>query len=124
MVQFPDHDSMTVEQTAKNEAARSYLIAGKYYLFDPPVRATGFPTGGRKTCKLQELEFDRGWYLGFKEGNHTFQGKPINDPRVIPTPRGYEDAPNLDEVLEGLRECYFNVIFTGGSKATLDPDQA
>lgn len=123
MVKFPDRDALTREQAAQNEAAQTHLIKGKYYRFEPPVRATGFPTGGPDTCELQELEYDRGWYIGFIDDNHVFQGKPINDFRIIPTPWGYKDAPNLAEILESLRECYFHVLFVGGSTATLDPDQ-
>ncbi|MDD4995056.1 MAG: hypothetical protein PHW53_01125 [Patescibacteria group bacterium] len=100
------------------------LVPGKYYRFDPPVKATAFPTGGPNTCALEECEFNRGWYVGLKDGNHLFQGKPVNDQRVIPTPQGYGDAPDLDEILEKLRGSYFHVLFIGGSRATLDSDQS
>ena len=120
-MQFPMIDA---EQVLTNTAAQQNLIRGKYYRFDPPVKATAVPTGGPNTCALGECGFNRGWYIGFVEGNHVFQGKPVNDRRVIPTPQGYEDAPNLDGVLEQLRDSYFHVLFIGGSQAALDSDQS
>ena len=122
-MEFPERDAMTTDQAAANDAAAQNLIRGKYYRFNPPVQATAIPTGGRGTCKLAICEFDRGWYIGLVDGNHVFQGKPVNDKRVIPTPPGYEDASNLDEVLDGLRDSYFHVLFIGGSDAVLDEDQ-
>lgn len=122
-MQFPMRDTMTAEQTVVNNSAQQNLVRGKYYRFEPPVTATAVPTGGPNTCALEECTFERGWYIGFVEGNHVFQGKPVNDQRVIPTPQGYEDAPNLDEVLEQLRDSYFHVLFIGGSAAVLDADQ-
>ena len=125
-MRFPMCDAMTLEQIAMNRAAQQDLIRGKYYRFDPPVTATGVPTGGPNTCALEEVQFDRGWYLGLVDRNHVFQGKPINDPRVIPVPSGYEDAPSLDQILEQLRDCYFYVVFIGrnASVAVFDPDQS
>jgi hypothetical protein len=123
-MRFPMRDTMTADQVVANNAAQQNLIRGKYYRFCPPVRATAVPTGGPNTCGLEECEFDRGWYIGLTDGNHVFQGKPVNDQRVIPTPPGYKDAPNLDEVLEQLRDSYFHVLFIGGSQALLDSDQS
>jgi hypothetical protein len=60
---------------------------------------------------LVEVQFQTGWYLGYEGGNHVFQGKPINDGRIIPVPKGYE---NDDDIVERLRECYFHVLFIGG----------
>ena len=122
-MQFPQRDEMTSEQVAMNKTASSDLVRGSYYRFDPPIKATGIPTGGPRTCALAEVEFDRGWYIGFADGNHLFQGKPINDCRTIATPPGYESALNLEEVIEKLRECYFHVLFIGGVTASLDNDQ-
>ena len=123
-MQFPMRDEMTTTQAAINTAAQQELVRGKYYRFDPPVKATAVPTGGLDTCALQECTFERGWYIGFVEGNHVFQGKPVNDQRVIPTPPGYEEAPNLDGILQQLRDSYFHVLFIGGSVAVLDPNQS
>ncbi len=122
-MQFPMQDTMTLKQFVDNNVAQHNLVRGKYYRFEPPVTATAVPTGGPNTCAVEECTFERGWYIGFVEGNHVFQGKPVNDQRVIPTPQGYEDAPNLDEVLEQLRDSYFHVLFIGGSAAVLDADQ-
>lgn len=123
-MQFPMRDTMTVEQAAANNAAQQHLVRGKYYRFEPPVTASAVPTGGSNTCALEECTFERGWYIGLVDGNHIFQGKPVNDQRVIPTPQGYEDAPNLDEILDQLRKSYFHVLFIGGSQAVLDADQS
>ena len=122
-MQFPMRDSMTTEQAVVNNTAQEHLVRGKYYRFEPPVTATAVPTGGLNTCALEECTFERCWYIGFVEGNHVFQGKPVNDQRVIPTPQGYEDAPNLDEVLERLRDSYFHVLFIGGNAVVLDANQ-
>ena len=123
-MQFPMRDATTADQVVVNNAAQQNLVRGKYYRFDPPVKATAVPTGGPNTCVLEECEFERGWYIGLTDGNHAFQGKPVNDQRVIPTPQGYEGAPNLEEVLEQLRDSYFHVLFIGGSQALLDSDQS
>lgn len=123
-MQFPMRDKMTVEQIAANNEAQQHLVRGKYYRFEPPVTASAIPTGGPNTCALEECTFEHGWYIGLVDGNHVFQGKPVNDQRVIPTPQGYEDAPNLDEILDQLRESYFHVLFIGGSQAVLDADQS
>ncbi len=123
VMQFPMRDAMTAAQVAANNAAQQDLVRGKHYRFFPPVTAGAVPTGGPDTCALEECTFERGWYIGFVDGNHVFQGKPVNDQRVIPVPQGYEDAPNLDEILEQLRDSYFHVLFIGGSMAVLDTDQ-
>ncbi|MEK7501138.1 MAG: hypothetical protein AAB642_03375 [Patescibacteria group bacterium] len=123
-MQFPMRDAMTAEQIAANNTAQQNLVRGGYYRFEPPVTATALPTGGPKTCALEECKFERGWYIGLVDGNHVFQGKPANDQRVIPTPQGYEDALNLDEVMEQLRDSYFHVLFIGGSQAALDSNQS
>ncbi|OGZ28871.1 MAG: hypothetical protein A2562_00730 [Candidatus Nealsonbacteria bacterium RIFOXYD1_FULL_39_11] len=114
-------DEMTEDQVAANVAAQ--LVPGKYYRFAPPIMATAVPVGGPNVCKLEECEFDRGWYIGLVNGNHVFQGKPVNDERIIPTPPGYQDVPNLNEILEQLRDSYFHVLFIDGSQAVLDTDQ-
>lgn len=124
MMQFPRRDAMTPAERQQNAEVVRVLERGKYYRFDPPVTATAVPTGGPSTCALTECQFDRGWYIGFVEENHVFQGKPINDQRAIPVPPGYEGSPVL-EILEKLRESYFHVLFIGGeSVPTLDPDQS
>ncbi|OGL69291.1 hypothetical protein A3B21_04900 [Candidatus Uhrbacteria bacterium RIFCSPLOWO2_01_FULL_47_24] len=123
-MQFPMRDTMTADHVVANNAAQQKLVRGKYYRFDPPVKATAVPTGGPNTCALKECEFDRGWYIGLTDGNHVFHGKPVNDQRVILTPQGYEDAPNLDEIKEALRDSYFHALFIGGSQAVLDADQS
>lgn len=124
-MQFPMRDEMTADQVVANNAAQQSLIRGKYYRFDPPVKATAIPTGGPNTCTLEECEFDRGWYIGLENGNHVFQGKPVNDHRRVSTPHGYENAPNLDEILEQMRDSYFHVLFIGGgSQVVLDVDQS
>jgi len=122
-MKFPMRDAMTAVQVATNNVAQQHLVSGKYYRFDPPVTGTAIPTGGPNTCVLEECTFKRGWYIGFIGGNHVFQGRPVNDQRVIPVPQGYEDAPNLDKILEQLRDSYFHVLFIGGSVAVLDTDQ-
>jgi len=122
-MQFPERDAMTVEQVAANNAAQEQLVRGKYYRFEPPVTATAVPTGGSNTCALEKCTFNRGWYMGLVDGNHIFQGKPVNDQRLIPVPKGYENAPDLDEIMEQLRDSYFHVLFIGGSAAVLDPCQ-
>jgi len=119
-VQFPMRDAMSTEQVALNTATQADLIRGKHYRFEPPVIATAIPTGGQNTCRLEECTFERGYYIGFIRENHVFQGKPVNDTRVIPIPHGYENVQNLSEILENLRESYFHVLFIGGSTATLD----
>ncbi|MEK7574633.1 MAG: hypothetical protein AAB511_00170 [Patescibacteria group bacterium] len=122
-MKFPQLDALTPLLAAANSAAQQELTHGKYYRFQPPVTATAVPTGGPDTCELAECAFERGWYIGLVEGKHVFQGKPINDQRVIPTPAGYEEAPNLDEILNALRASYFHVLFIGGSLAVLDENQ-
>lgn len=99
-------DEMTDQQRAANRAAVQDLVRGKYYRFDPPVTSIGFPVGGPGVCAEQEMEFVRGWYIGFVKDKHVFQGKPINDQR--------------DMLSDDLRECYFHVLFIGGSKAIPD----
>jgi hypothetical protein len=121
---FPMQDQMTEEQSAMNRAAEADLIRGKHYRFEPSVTATAVPTGGQNTCALEECTFDRGWYIGLVRGNHVFQGKPMNDQRLIPIPKGYENAPDLDELLDKLRESYFHVLFIGGSVAILDEEES
>jgi len=123
-MQFPDRDAMTNEQAIKNVAAKQVLERGKYYRFNPSVMATGVPIGGPSVCPLEMCTFDRGWYVGFNEGVHVFQGKPINDQRIIPVPKGYENVWDLDEIMERLRECYFHCLFIGGSIAIPDTDQS
>lgn len=123
-MKFPMRDEMTAEQVAANKAAQQNLVRGKYYRFEPPVTATAIPTGGSKTCALEECEFDRGWYIGLLDGCHVFQGKPVNDQRVILMPQNYENASNLNEILDQLRDSYFHVLFVGGSAAILDVDQS
>ena len=90
----------------KNEDACANLQPGKYYTFNPPVTATGIPVG--KNFKPQELNFARGWYLGFREGNHVFQGKPVEPPLGVQ---------------KKLSECYFHVAFIGGSHYEEDKNQ-
>ncbi len=123
MLRFPMRDAMSTEQATANNMAQQVLTRGKYYRFLPPITATAVPVGGPNTCALEECIFERGWYLGYVDGNHVFQGKPVNDQRVIPTPAGCEEIPNLDEVLEQLRDSYFHVLFIGGNKAILDTNQ-
>ena len=123
-MQWPDRDAMTPEQVAANNAAAEVLERGKWYRFDPLAKTTAIPTGGPNTCALEQCTFNRGWYIGFVDGNHMFQGRPVNDARKIPVPRGYEDAPNLDDILEQLRDSYFGVLFVGqGVAAFVDADQ-
>ncbi|MFC1598686.1 hypothetical protein ACFL2U_01615 [Patescibacteria group bacterium] len=107
-MQFPDRDGMTNEQAAANAAAAKELTPGKYYNFNPPVKATAIPTGGPKAWQARKMPFARGWYLGFKDGNHVFQGKPIVRPADIP---------------ENLMESYFPVLFIGGVTCTMDENQ-
>lgn len=118
-MRFPLRDAMTAEQIAANDVATEALVPGKYYRFDPPVMATAIPTGGPNTCALTECTFERGWYLGFMDKNHVFKGKPVNDQREIPVPRGYED-----DITDRLRDSYFAVLFIGGSTAVLDVNQS
>ena len=104
---------------AVNAAAAAVLEPGKYYRFNPPVVATAIPTGGPGVCDAQDAQFERGWYLGFINNRHTFQGKPVNDRRRIATPAGHDAS-----VVKQLRESYFHVDFVGGSAAAVDEDQS
>ncbi len=122
-MQFPMRDQMTAQEATQNVNAQLILERGRYYRFSPPVTATAVPTGGPNTCPLADCLFDRGWYLGFVDGSHVFQGKPVNDIRVIPIPAGYEHAPDQSQILENLRESYFHILFIGGSTVQLDRDQ-
>ncbi len=114
-----------------NEQATAHLVRGKYYDFEPPVEATGVPTGGPNTCPKSELEkvltFPRGWYIGYVDKKHVFQGKPANDPRTIPVPAGYGhenmDEQEIAKLVEPLRDCYFHVAFLGGSAAIMSGNQ-
>lgn len=120
-MQWPDRDAMTPEQAAANNAAVQVLERGKWYRFDPPAQATAIPTGGPNTCALEQCAFDRGWYLGFVDDNHIFQGRPVNDTRKIPVPRGYE---HMREIVEQLRDSYFGVLFVGqGGAVFVDANQ-
>lgn len=123
-MQFPRRDNMTPEEVAANEAAVRYLTRGKFYRFYPPAEGSAIPTGGPTVCPLQDCTFDRGWYIGFIEGNHVFQGKPINDQREIAVPKGYEYAMDLEKIMDMLRDSYFCTLFIGGSEVVLDPDQS
>lgn len=120
--------TLSPEQEKIDEQAVAHLVRGKYYDFEPAVEATGIPTGGPNTCPKSELEkvltFSRGWYVGYVNKKHVFQGKPINDPRTIPVPAGYEDAFDTDEIVDKLRDCYFHVAFLGGSAAILSGNQS
>ena len=120
-MKFPDRDRMSEEEIARNASARQDLIRGRHYRFVPPVKATAIPTAGPGVCALAECEFARGWYIGFVDGQHVFQGKPVNDSRAISVPGA---APDPDALEEQLRESYFHVLFIGGSQAILDPDQS
>lgn len=123
-MKFPMRDEMTVEQVASHKVAQLDLVRGKYYRFDPSVTAVAIPTGGPKTCTLEECEFDRGWYIGLIDGYHVFQSKPINDQRTISVPEGYENSLSLAVIIEQLRDSYFLAQFTAdGSAAILDVDQ-
>lgn len=117
-MQFPQRDAMTEEQKKLNEEASRELICGKYYRFTPPSKSTAVPVGGPNVCELADCDFDRGWYIGFIEDNHVFQGKPVNDERVMFKQKGYKDNE-----LDSLRESYFHVLFIGGSKVELDVNQ-
>jgi hypothetical protein len=107
-MQFPDRDGMTKEQVAANTAATAELTPGKYYVFSPSVKATAIPTGGSQAWQAREMYFTRGWYIGLRDGNHVFQGKPIVRPADIP---------------ENLMESYFHVLFIGGVPCTMDKNQ-
>jgi hypothetical protein len=112
---------MTPEQVVANNAAAQVLQRGKWYRFDPPAQAGAIPTGGPNTCGVELCTFDRGWYIGFVDGNHMFQGKPINDTRTIPVPRGYEHTP---KIVDKLRDSYFGVLFVDkGVVASVAPKQ-
>jgi len=107
-MKFPVRDAMTPEQALRNRQACQRLERGKYYQFNPPITAGGVPTGGARVHAVVDLSFDRGWYIGFVEGNHVFQGTPIDDPRPIN---------------DSVRSCYFHVLFIGGVEIELDPNQ-
>ena len=108
-MQFPNRDRMTEEECLANANAAKDLTPGLHYRFDPAVEATGIPTGGPEAFAPRQFHFSRGWYLGFQDGNHVFQGKPDEKPKDI-DPR--------------LLECYFHVLFIGGVSCTPDPDQS
>ncbi len=94
---------MTKEEIVRNEEARKVLKPGKFYKFHPPVSATSIPARNEGYSKERMATFDRGLYLGFRDGVHVFSGKPLG-PKKPP-------------------ECFFHVFFTGGSFAILDYDQ-
>jgi hypothetical protein len=127
-----DIGQLTPQQEEIDRQATAYLVRGKYYDFNPPVEATGIPTGGKNTCPRLELEkvltFSRGYYLGYSNKRHVFQGRPINDPRIIPVPAGYGhegmEPEEIEELVNPLRSCYFHVAFLGGSVASLSGDQS
>jgi len=119
-MQFP---TLTKKQSITNKMAQQNLIKGKYYRFEPPVIATAIPTGGSGVCRVEQCTFNRGWYIGCIDRSHVFSGKPVNDQRIILIPQGYEDVPNLSEIMEQLHNSYFHVLFIGGSIAVLDTDQ-
>lgn len=123
-MQFPMKDGLTQKQATDNNVAQYGLVRGTYYCFEPPVIATAVPTGGPKVCALEECKFDRGFYLGMKDGNYIFQGKPLNDKRKILVPPSHKGAPNKDELLENLRDSYFHVLFIGGSMTLPDYNQS
>lgn len=102
-------ESLSPEEALLNEGATSFLVRGTYYDFSPAVSAGGIPVGGPRVCPVQTLQFARGWYLGFRDGNHVFQGKPEDDPRKIDS---------------RFRECYFHVAFIGGVTCTESESQS
>lgn len=104
----PDVEKMTPEQRVDNKAACRGLDPGKYYTFNPPVEATAIPTGGPNAWAPRLMKFERGFYLGFKDESHVFQGEPIDCP---------------DDIPHKLKESYFNVLFIGGVTAQLDENQ-
>lgn len=110
------------EQDLNVEAAK-HLTQGKYYTFDPPVEATGVPVGGSEVFSKEEmkklLKFNRGWYLGFINNKHAFQGHPVNDPRVLPA--RFSNYSGSAE--KNLRACFFHVDFIGGSSYKIDDNQ-
>ena len=103
-MQFPDRDAMSPEERERNAAATLDLVRGGTYRFTPSVQASGIPVAGPKVHGPVSLSFEEGWYIGFIDGNHVFQGRPIKDLRRID---------------DRLRECYFHVSFIGGSVAEL-----
>lgn len=107
---------LTPEQQRLNAEACEYLIRGKTYRFEPPVLAGGTPTGGPDVCGIEDCLFSRGWYIGFIDEQHVFQGTPDpeTDGRVIAIPLEY---CNNEDIEQRLRACYFHVAFVGGSKA-------
>ena len=96
------------------------LVMGSYYLFDPPIKAVGIPTGGPDTCKIEECTFNRGWYIGLERGKQVFSGKPINDHRTVRKPKGW---PHSKGLLEQLRECRFHILLTSRTKVIVDTNQ-
>ena len=107
-MKFPDRDKMTPKQAAANQAAAEVLIPGKHYTFLPAIKATAISVAGPQAWPSQEMTFNRGYYLGFKNDMHVFQGKPIMRPAEIPA---------------NLAESYFHVLFIGGVTCDLDPNQ-
>lgn len=125
-MQYPDRDSLTPTQAALNSAAAQMLERGKWYRFDPPAKSTAIPTGGPTVCELEECTFERGWYIGFVDGVHMFQGRPANDTRKIPVPECRRGWPkqSQDDAIDQLRSSYFGVLFVdNGVKAEVDVDQ-
>ena len=95
-------EELTVDQLLANKDAASILVPGKRYQFEPGVRATGLPMPQyAKDVIPAEFDFTLGYYLGFKDDKHVFQGYPANDVRKM----------NLKKKL-----CFFHVLFVGGAK--------
>ena len=103
---FKREKPLTPEQTRANEEAAKVLKPGLYYQFSPLVKATGISIKG--TWKPCELSFSRGYYIGYRDGQHVFQGKPVVRPSEIPE----------DQAL-----CFFHVDFIGGASCTTDRNQ-
>ncbi len=72
---------------------------GCFYTFTPFLKADGSPQGSGE--KVKNLEFDRGWYIGYREGAYIFFGRPVG----------------------GSGSYFFDLPEADGQKAVLDPNQ-
>ena len=95
------------------------LLPGKWYTFDPLIRAYGMPTASSNVCEPTECLFNRGWLIRTVEGENFFFGKPIDDHRILSIPRMLENFGNVD----CLRICHFVVPTNAEATIRLDVNQ-
>lgn len=104
----PALTALTDEERALHTASQEHLVPGQYYLFDPPVQASAVPVDNLNRSDAMICYFHRGCFIDVIEGICRFRGKPVDDQR---------------DIADSLRDCYFPVLFVGGSQFSVDPDQ-